>query len=173
MVPCSLSYVGVEFLYSLYDLVLIIYFSTLLVQEFGLSWPSFCVLRTFFRLFDTMIVSRMISWLYFLMSSFAFVLMFLYISAFSIRCLLSPFSAIFRRFVITARFGDAILDFCGLLLSLATPDAVCWIMSVMISLMVSMSSISCSVSNRFLNSTWNSVFVILFVWNLHLVASWL
>ena len=31
----------------------------------SLSWPSFCVLRTFFRLLDTMIVSFKICWLYF------------------------------------------------------------------------------------------------------------
>ena len=38
-------------------------------------------------LLDAMIVSRRISWLYFLMSSLAFFLMVLYISAYSIRCL--------------------------------------------------------------------------------------
>ena len=32
-----------------------------------------CVLRTFFKLFDAMNVSRMISWLYFLISSLAFI----------------------------------------------------------------------------------------------------
>ena len=115
------------------------------------SWPSICVLRTFFRLFDAMIVSCMISWLYFMMSCFAFFLMVLHISAYSIRCLLSPFPAI-------SRIGDDILDLCGLLIALATLDAFCWIMSVMVSLMVSMSSSSCSVSNRFLNSSWNSIF---------------
>ena len=31
-------------------------------------------------------------------------------------------------------------------------------MSVMVSLMVSMSSSSCSISNRFLNLSWNSIF---------------
>ena len=35
----------------------------------GLYWPSFCGLRTFLKLFDTMILSRVISWLYFLVSS--------------------------------------------------------------------------------------------------------
>ena len=67
--------------------------------------------------------------------------------------LLSPFPAIFRRFVIRARVGNDILDFRGLLIALATLDALCWIMSVMVSLMVSMPSSSCSVSNRFLNSS--------------------
>ena len=124
----------------------------------NLSWPSFCVLRTFFRLFDAMIVSRMISWLYFLMSSLAFFLMVLHISAYSIRCLLSPFPAISRPFVIRARVGDDILDFCSLLIALATLDALCWVMSMMVSLMVSMSSSSCSVSNRFVNSSWISIF---------------
>ena len=92
------------------------------------------------------------------MSSLAFFLMVLHISAYSIRCLLSPFPAIYRRFVIRARIGDDILDLCGLLIGLTTLDALCWIVSVMVSLMVSMSSSSCSVSNRFLNSTWNSIF---------------
>ena len=39
-----------------------------------------------------------------------------------------------------ARGGDVILDFCGLLIALATLDALCWIMSVMFLLMVSMLS---------------------------------
>ena len=124
----------------------------------NLSWPSFSVLRTFFGLFDDLIISRMISWLYFLMSPLAFCFMFLHISAYSIRCLLSPFSAISRRFVIRARVGDDILDLCGLIIALATHDALCRIMSVMILLMVSISSSSSSVSNRFLNSSWNSNF---------------
>ena len=54
--------------------------------------------------------------------------------------------------------GDDILDFSGLLIALATLGVLCWIMSVMVSLMVSMSSSSCNVSNRFLNSSWNSMF---------------
>ena len=85
-------------------------------------------------LFDAMIVSRMISWLYVLMSSLAFVLMVLHISAYCIRCLLSPFTALSRRVVIRARFSDVILDLCGLLIALATPDALFWIMYVIISL---------------------------------------
>ena len=82
------------------------------------------------------------------MSSLVFFLIVLHISAYSIRCLLSPFPAISRRFVIRARVGDDILDFCGLLIALATFDAlVGWIVSVMVSLILSMSSSSCSVSN--------------------------
>ena len=91
------------------------------------------------------------------MSYLAFFLV-LHISAYSIRCLLSPFPAISRCFVIRARVGDDILDLCGLLIALATFDALCWIMSVMVLLMVSISSSSCSVANRFLNSSWNSIF---------------
>ena len=68
------------------------------------------------------------------------------------------FPAISRRFVTRVRVGDDILDFCGLLIALATLDALCWIMSGMVSLLVSMSSSSCSVSNRFLNSSWDSIF---------------
>ena len=89
----------------------------------SLSWPSFCVLRTFFKLFDVMIVSRMISWLYFLMSCFAFVLMVLHISAYTIRCLSSPLYTISHRFVIRAHVGDDILDFSGWLTALAILDA--------------------------------------------------
>ena len=83
--------------------------------------------------------------------------MVLHIYAYPIRCLLSPLSAICHRFVTSARVGDDILDFSGLLIALATLDALCWIISVMVSLVVSTSSSSCSVSNRFLNSSWNSI----------------
>ena len=65
-----------------------------------------------------------------MMSYLAFSLMVLYISAYSIRCLLSPFSAIYRRFVIRARVGDDILDLFGLIIAFANLDALCWIMSV-------------------------------------------
>ena len=92
------------------------------------------------------------------MFSLIFFLMILHISAYSVRCLLSPFPAISRRFVIKAHAGDYILDFCGLLIALAILDALCWIMSVTVSLMVSMSSSSRSVSNWILNSSWNSIF---------------
>ena len=37
-------------------------------------------------------------------------------------------------------------------------DAVCWIMFVMVSLMVSMASSFCSASHQFPNSSWNSIF---------------
>ena len=135
-------------------------FSTLLVQE-CLYWLCFCVLRTFFRFSDAVIVSRMISRLYFLVSSLAFFLMVLHISAYSVHCLLSPFPAISRRFVTRARVGDDILNLCGLLIALTTLDALYLIIPVMVLLMVSMSSSSCSVSNRFLNSRMESMFV----WN--------
>ena len=90
------------------------------------------------------------------MSSFAFFLMVLYISAFSIFLSL-PFPTIYRRFVVRTHVGDAIIDLSGLVIVLATLDALCWIMSVMVSMMVSMSSSSC-VSIRFLNSSWNYIF---------------
>ena len=54
-----------------------------------------------------------------------------------------------------ARTGDDILDFSGLLIALATLDALCWIKSVMVSLMVSMTSSFYSVLNRFLNANCN------------------
>ena len=121
----------------------------------SLSWPSFCVLLIFLRLFDAMIVSRMISRLYFLMSSHALFLMVLHISAYSVHGLSSPFSTISRLFVIRDRVGDDILDFSYLLIALATLDALCWVVSVMVSLMASR---SCSFSNRCLNSCRNSIF---------------
>ena len=55
------------------------------------------------------------------MSSLAFFLMVLNISAYFIRCL-SSFHTISRRFVIRALVGDDILDFNGLLIALATLD---------------------------------------------------
>ena len=84
-------------------------FSTLLVQECD---------QSLFRLFDAMIVSRMIFWLYFLMSALASSLKILHISACSIRCLLLPFPPVSRRFVIRVRVGDDNLDFCGLVIAL-------------------------------------------------------
>ena len=128
----------------------------------SLSWPIFCVLRTFLGLFDARIISRMIFLFYFLMSSVPFLLMVLHISAYSIRCLS-------RRFVIRTRFGDDNLDLSGLLIALATIDALCWIMYVMVSLMVSMSSSSCSVSNRFSIRVEIRSSLTLFVWHLLLV----
>ena len=86
------------------------------------------------------------------MSSLAFFLMVLHISAYSIRCLSSPFSTISRWLVSRARVVDDILNFSGLLTVLATLDALCWIMVVIVSLIVSMSCSSYSVSNSFLNS---------------------
>ena len=82
--------------------------------------------------------------------------MVLYISAHSI-FLSSPFPNISSRFVIKAFVGEDILNFSGLLIVLATLNALCWIMSMIVSLMVSMSSSSISVLNRFLNSSWNSI----------------
>ena len=100
--------------------------------------------------------------------------MVLCISAYSVRCLSSPFSIISRRFIIRARVDDDILDFSGLLIGLATLDALCWIMAVMVSLMVSMSSSSCSVSRiGFYIRVGIRYSLILFVRHLLLVASWL
>ena len=57
-----------------------------------------------------------------------------------------------RRFAIRARVGDNILEFSGLVIALVTLYALCWIMSVRVSLIVSVSSSSCSVMSRFLSS---------------------
>ena len=83
--------------------------------------------------------------------------MVLHISAYSIRCLSSPFCTVFRRDVIRARVNDEILDLSGLLIALVSLHAFYWIVSVMVLLMVSMSFSSC-VLNQFLNSSWNSIF---------------
>ena len=104
-----------------------------------MSWPSFCVLLTFFRLFDAMIIPPVISWFHF-PASLVFDLMVLHISAYSISCLSLPFSNISLRFIMRARVDDDILAFSGLVITLATLDALCWIMSGI----VSMSSSSCS-----------------------------
>ena len=62
--------------------------------------------------------------------------MVLHISAYSIVAI----SAIYRRFVIRARVGNDIPHFRGLVIALANLDALCWIMSVMVSVMVMLSS---------------------------------
>ena len=80
--------------------------------------------------------------------------MVLYISAHSIFFIVADISS---RFVIRAFVGEDILNFSGLLIVLATLNALYWIMSMIVSLMVSMSSSSFSVLNRFLNSSWNSI----------------
>ena len=118
MVFCSLSYDSVYnfFIRSMILSLSRISLTCLFMSVISLSCPSICVLRTFFSVFDVMIVSRMISWLYFLMSSPAFFCMILHISTYSIYCLLSTFPAISRRFE-RARVGNDILDFCGLLIA--------------------------------------------------------
>ena len=97
--------------------------------------------------------------------------MVLHISAYSMRCLSSPFPNISRRFVIRALVGDDILNFSDLLIALASLGALCWITSVMASLMVTMSPSSCSFWNLFLNSSWNLIFDPIYVAST-LVASW-
>ena len=93
-----------------------------------------------------MIVSRMISSLYFLLPSHAFFFMVMHISAYSIRSLSSPFPTISRHFVIRALVGEDSLDFCYLLIALAARESLFWIMYVMVSLILSMSSSYCSVA---------------------------
>ena len=117
-----------------------------------------------------MIVSRMISWLYYLMSSVALFFMVLHISAYSVLCFPSPFSTVSRRFVIRAHIGDDLLHFSDVLISSASVDALCWIIYVMVSFMVSIvlvvTRIGFSIQVRIRSS------LILFVWHLLLVASW-
>ena len=81
----------------------------------SLSWPSFCVLQTSLRFFDAMIISHMISWVYFLRSSLAF---FLKVCIF-----------LGNVFVVYLRLSDDIHDSSGVLIALASTDALCWIMS--------------------------------------------
>ena len=105
----------------------------------NLFWPSFCILL---RIFGVMISSHMISWLNIRMSSLGFCLMVLHISAYSIRCLSSPFSTIFLRFIVRTRVGDDFNDFSDLLITLATLEALCCIMFVMVSLVAPSSVVS-------------------------------
>ena len=109
MLPCSFPvvYIGVDCLSR---------------SVTSLYWPNFCFLRTFLRFFDAMIVSHIISWLYFLKSS----LVVWHISAYSIQCLSPLFPTSSLPFFIRAIVGDDILDV--------------------------------SVLNRFLTSSWNSIF---------------
>ena len=74
--------------------------------------------------YDAMIVFRMISWLYFLMS-------FLLSVGWSCICLHIPFIA-YHWFIIRAHVDDNILEFSGLLISLFTLDMLCWIISLMV-----------------------------------------
>ena len=93
-----------------------------------------------------------------MMSSLEFCLMVFHICVFSILCLSSPFPIISHRIVIRVRVGYDIVDCSCLLIVLATLDVVCWMTSMMVSLMVSMSSSSCSASSRFFNWSLNSIF---------------
>ena len=90
------------------------------------------------------------------MFSLAFFLKVLHISAYPSRCLLLPFSTISHRFIITVCVGDDI-DVSGLLIAIGTLDVLSWVLSVMVSLVVSIYSSYC-VSNQFLNSSWNLIF---------------
>ena len=110
----------------------------------SLFWSSISVLRTFLGLLDVTIVSRVV-----FPDVLSCFFMVLHIFAYSNRCL--TLSNISHRFVIRARVVDNVLNFSDLLFALAALDALCWITSVMVLLMVSMSSSSCNVSNRFLN----------------------
>ena len=112
----------------------------------SLSWHSVCVLLTFFRLFDTMIGSYMICWFYFLMYFSAFLLLVLHISAFTVRCVSSPFPTV----------ADNMLNFNGFSVALVTIFVHWWIMPVMPSLVVFMSFSSCSISVPFCKSSSNS-----------------
>ena len=69
VILCSLSYCSVSNSSIRSMILLIMAFSTLLVWECDLGL-TFCILRTFLRLFDVIVVCLMISWSYFLMSSF-------------------------------------------------------------------------------------------------------
>ena len=92
-------------------------------------------------LFDAIILC-VISLLCLLMSSFALFLIVLHMLH-SIHCLLLLFPIIVRLFIIRVYVVDDIIDINRFPSALATLYA--WIMSVKPSVMVSMSSISCSV----------------------------
>ena len=125
----------------------------------SLSWLSFCVLRTFFRLFDAIS--------YDLLVLFPDVLSRFRFDGLAYFCVLcSLFSVAVSRHFSSFRYQGSCwwwyARFMWLVNCLsyswcALVDLVCDGLS-MASLMVSTSSSSCSVSNRFLNSSWNSVF---------------
>ena len=122
-----------------------------------LYWPSVCVLLTFFSLFNAMILFRMLSWLYFLISSLVFflcsiflhILFLVYLPSFPSQLVVSSLAFVLVTISCISR---------GLSNAYDTLVAPLWIMYVMFSLMMSMSSSSCRVSNRFLNSSRNSIF---------------
>ena len=87
----------------------------------SLCWPRLCILLIFPRQF------HVISWMHSLLSSFAFFLMVLYISADALRCLTSPFPTCSPLFVIRVSVGDGIIDLSSLLIALATLVTLCWI----------------------------------------------
>ena len=118
-----------------------------------------CVLLTLFKLFDVAIVFRMVSRLYFLMSSFAFFLRVLHTSVYTMQSLV-VFLTISLRFFISALVGVDNLDLSHLVFCLAMFVAVCWIISVMFSFRVSISSSSCRAVNLFFSSSWNLFFLI-------------
>ena len=118
-----------------------------------------CVLLTLFKLFDVSIVFRMVSRLYFLMSSFAFFLRVLHISVYSMQSL-AVFFTISLRFFISALVGVDNLDLSRLVFCLAMFVTVCCIISVMFSFRVSISSSSCRAVNLFFSSSWKSFFLI-------------
>ena len=86
----------------------------------SLSRPSFCVLRTFFRLFDD-------RFSYDLLGVFPDVLSCFLFDGLAYFCVLYSLFIVaafhFSSFRLRARFGDDILEFCGLLIALATLDA--------------------------------------------------
>ena len=111
-------------------------------------FPRLCVLLTFFKLLVASIVSRMSSKLCFRISSLAFFCMVLHISTYSMWSLGVLFSINYLRFFIGALVGDDIFGFFCFLVCFAMLIALCWIISVMFLLRLSMSS--CSSVNLFL-----------------------
>ena len=114
----------------------------------SLSWHSVCVVRTFFRLLDAMIGSYMNSWFYFLMYFSAFLLLVLHISAFTVRCVSSPFPTV----------ADDMLHFNCFSVVLVTLVVHWWIIPLTPLLVVLMSFSSCSISVPFCKSNSNSNF---------------
>ena len=76
------------------------------------------------------------------------------------RTLFVVYCRCFPQFLVVSSSGHVLVMICSIAVAcvLTTLDTLCWIMSVMASLMASMSSSSCSVSNPFFNSCWNAIF---------------
>ena len=93
-----------------------------------------------------------------------FLFMVLHISTYSMWSLGVLFSIISLRFFIRALLGDDMFGFICFLVCFAMLNALCWIISVMFLVRLSMSSCSSSAVNLFFSSSWNVFFFVPIIW---------